>query len=87
VVNWGTLAPATAQGISLPVLDDTKTALVGWVTHQTVLTAVAAGYVGGFEVSDAERVTWDKDDAPGMTPLRRTRAEFGWKVSAGRFGR
>jgi hypothetical protein len=32
-------------------------------------------------VSDAERVTWDGEDAGEMTPLRRTRAEFGWKVA------
>ena len=30
----------TAQGTGLPVLDDTKTALVGWITHQRVLTAL-----------------------------------------------
>ena len=27
-----------------------------------------------------KRMTWDDDDAAGVTPLRRTRAEFGWKV-------
>jgi CIC family chloride channel protein len=30
----------TAQGTGLPVLDDTKTALIGWITHQTVLTTL-----------------------------------------------
>jgi CIC family chloride channel protein len=30
----------TAQGTGLPVLDETKTALIGWITHQTVLTAL-----------------------------------------------
>jgi CIC family chloride channel protein len=29
-----------AQGTGLPVLDDTRTALVGWITHQTVLGAL-----------------------------------------------
>jgi CIC family chloride channel protein len=29
-----------AQGTGLPVLDDTRTALVGWITHQTVLSAL-----------------------------------------------
>jgi chloride channel protein, CIC family len=29
-----------AQGSGLPVLDDTRTALVGWITHQTVLGAL-----------------------------------------------
>jgi CIC family chloride channel protein len=30
---------ATAQGTGLPVLDEAKTALVGWITHQKVLAA------------------------------------------------
>ena len=29
-----------AQGTGLPVLDDTRTALVGWITHQAVLSAL-----------------------------------------------
>jgi hypothetical protein len=31
-------------------------------------------------VSDAGHVTWEDDDTSDMTPLRRARAEFGWKV-------
>jgi hypothetical protein len=31
-------------------------------------------------MSDAEPVTWEDNDTSEMTPLRRTRAEFGWKV-------
>ncbi|WP_460344425.1 chloride channel protein [Actinoallomurus acanthiterrae] len=30
----------TASGTGLPVLDDTRTSLVGWITHQTVLSAL-----------------------------------------------
>lgn len=30
----------TAQGTGLPVLDETKIVLVGWITHQRVLTAL-----------------------------------------------
>jgi chloride channel protein, CIC family len=30
-----------AQGTGLPVLDDTRTALVGWITHQAVLGALS----------------------------------------------
>ena len=31
-------------------------------------------------MSDAEPMTWNDERAAEMTPLRRTRAEFGWKV-------
>ncbi len=30
-----------AQGTGLPVLDETRTSLVGWITHQTVLAALS----------------------------------------------
>jgi CIC family chloride channel protein len=30
----------TAQGTGLPVLDETRTTLVGWITHQTILSAL-----------------------------------------------
>jgi hypothetical protein len=45
VIGEETLADAlhllvAVQGTGLPVLDDTKTALVGWINYQTVLAAL-----------------------------------------------
>ncbi|MFL6053289.1 MAG: chloride channel protein, partial [Actinoallomurus sp.] len=60
-----------APGTGLPVLDDTRTTLVGWITHQTVLSAMHTS--GGRTQMAARRLGIDTPAAAGAGAGATTR--------------
>ncbi|MCO5972986.1 chloride channel protein [Actinoallomurus soli] len=66
-----------APGTGLPVLDDSRTTLVGWITHQTVLSALRPGGGAGPRqpVTDVRRDRsrgWRRSPRPAVSRTRRS---------------